>query len=256
MNHFREMLNLAVKAVEDAAAVVRKSVHMGQVVAEMERDVKIRADYELEAVTVRTLSRKSMYPILTEERGLMEDKDPGNGYRWIVDPLDGSLNFSRAIPISCISIGLWKGWDPLLGVILDFHRDELFTGLVGEGAWLNNSPITAGKVRKKKDAVLCTGFPVSTDFSQPALLKFVENIRQYKKVRLLGSAALSLAYVAAGRADTYLEEDIAVWDVAAGLALVLAAGGVVHISRGRSENRLIVEAGNKWLLSGKTGSLS
>ena len=250
------LLELALKTSKSAFLAAKENLtHIRKVENDLTRDVKVIADKRLEAFIIKELKQKTPYSILTEESGTILNKSHYSSYRWIIDPLDGSLNFSRYIPICCISIAFWKDMDPLFGVIYDFNRDEMFAGLVGEGAWLNGSPITAGKAREKKDAVLCTGFPVSTDFSQPALLEFVDNIRQYKKVRLLGSAALSLAYVAAGRVDAYLEKDIAVWDVAAGLALVLAAGGVVHFSQGRSEYRLIVKAGNKRLLSGKTDSL-
>jgi myo-inositol-1(or 4)-monophosphatase len=166
-----------------------------------------------------------------------------------VDPLDGSLNFSRDIPLFCISIALWKEMRPLLGVVYDCNHDEMFTGLVSEGAWLNGTPIQVTNTVKKSEAVLCTGFPVSTDFSENALLTFVRSIQAYKKVRLLGSAALSLAYVASGRADIYNENDIAIWDVAAGISIVEAAGGVVNFRQSEVENRLIVKAGNSLLLN-------
>jgi myo-inositol-1(or 4)-monophosphatase len=138
-------------------------------------------------------------------------------------------------------------------VIYDFNREEMFSGLVGEGAWLNGKAIRVGNVAEKSKAVLCTGFPVGTDFSESALEEFVRSIRSYKKVRLLGSAALSLAYVASGRTDVYAEKDIGIWDVAAGIAVVGSAGGKVRFSRSRKENRLLVMAGNKALLADEGG---
>jgi myo-inositol-1(or 4)-monophosphatase len=139
--------------------------------------------------------------------------------------------------------------EPLLGVVYDFNRDEMFTGLVTEGAWLNGMPIKVSDVVEESKAVLCTGFPISTDFSELALLNFVKDIQSYRKVRLIGSAALSLAYVASGRVDAYQENDIAIWDVAAGIAIVKAAGGVAHFRPSKVENKLIVKAGNSFLLS-------
>ncbi len=130
----------------------------------------------------------------------------------------------------------------------------MFTGLVTEGAWLNGMPIKVSDCIEENKAVLCTGFPISTDFSESGLLNFVKSIQVYKKVRLLGSAALSLAYVACGRADVYHEQDIAIWDVAAGVAIVKAAGGVAHFRPSRIANRLIVSAANENLLSDFAGT--
>ena len=97
------------------------------------------------------------------------------------------------------------------------------------GSWLNESAIKVSEITKKKEALLCTGFPVRTDFSEKRITQFVKQVRTYKKVRILGSAALSLAYVACGRADAYMEENIMLWDVGVGCAIVKAAGGVIQL---------------------------
>ena len=206
------------------------------------RDVKLLGDMLLEKRIVRALRDIKGFPILSEESGLMEGETDLNEYQWVVDPLDGSLNHSRGIPISCISIALWKEAKPVGGVVYDFIHDEMFSGVVGLGAWLNDTPIRVGDVGKKRDAVLCTGFPTGTDFSVAALGEFVRNIQSYKKVRLLGSAALSLVYVASGRTDAYMENDIAIWDVAAGIAIVEAAGGTVQTAPSVKPNRMHVRA--------------
>jgi len=218
-----------------------------QVKLDLERDIKIYADTEIESYIVSELRKYSEYPILAEESGLSEQPlsiDNPVGYKWIVDPLDGSLNFSRGIPICCVSIALWQETNPLLGVIYDFNHDELFTGIVGSGAWLNSKAITVSKVSQKSKAVICSGFPVSTNFSDLSLREFVNNVQIYKKVRMIGSAALSLAYVASGRVDCYIENDIKIWDVAAGLALVSAAGGSVNCVPSKNKYILRVEASN------------
>ena len=103
-------------------------------------------------------------------------------YLWIVDPLDGSLNFSQGIPFYCISIALFKGFEPILGVIFDFERKELFSGLVGEGAWLNEKSIKPSDTTEKNKAILCTGFPFRTNFSEEKLSRFVKQIKDYKKI--------------------------------------------------------------------------
>lgn len=242
------LLNLAQNTAENAFRIIEKDINKYRKVEEdLERDVKILADKKLESFIIKQLLEKSQYPVLSEEAGLLEGRDKNNDYRWIVDPLDGSFNFSHGIPINCISIALWKGMEPLLGVVYDFNHHETFSGLVGEGAWLRKNPIMTSEITEKSKAVLCTGFPVSTDFSKKSLLDFIEAIREYKKIRLLGSAALSLAYVACGRADVYLENDIKIWDVAAGIALVKAAGGKVQYSSTGKENIFRVKASNQYL---------
>jgi len=248
MPDFQPLLSLARDISADAARFIGKDIDRYQKVEQdLDRDVKVFADKKLESVIVKQLLEGSQYPVLSEESGLLGGDNKNSDYCWIVDPLDGSLNFSRGIPINCISIALWKGMEPIMGVVYDFNRNETFSGLVGRGAWLNSNPIRIGKISNKSNAILCTGFPVSTDFSKKSLLNFVEQIRKYKKVRILGSAALSLAYVACGRSDVYLENDIMLWDVAAGIALVKAAGGIVQYSSTQDINVLRVFAGNQSL---------
>jgi len=244
----RKYLDVAVEIARSASLSISSDSDK-RIEVSLERDVKLQADMRLNNIIVQQLQGKSPFSILSEEEGFTKGKADSEEYTWIVDPLDGSLNFSRGIPLFCISISLWKAMQPLLGVIYDFNHDDMFTGLVAEGAWLNGVAIKVGNVVSEHNAVLCTGFPVSTDFSEAALLNFVKDIRSYRKVRLLGSAALSLAYVASGRADAYQENDIAIWDVAAGIAIVKAAGGAVYFRPGVINDRFIVRAANGFLLS-------
>ena len=241
-------LDISVNVAKEAALSIPPDIDRS-VTTDLGRDVKVKADTYLNKIIIERLTEKSPYPVLSEEEDFSKNRLTGNGYLWIVDPLDGSLNFSRSIPLCCISIALWKEMEPLIGVVYDFNRDEMFTGMVGEGAWLNGKQINIRNVEDKNNAILCTGFPVNTDFSDKALLDFVRDVQSYKKIRLLGSAALSLAYVASGRADIYHEKDIAIWDVAAGIAIVKASGGNVQFNPSKDENRLIVKAANNLLLS-------
>jgi myo-inositol-1(or 4)-monophosphatase len=231
MPSFNKLIRLAEDLAHKGAKSLAKDIIKYQEIEfNLARDVKIIADKQLEELIVSGLLEKANYPVLSEESGVFDDIGRDDGYIWIVDPLDGSMNFSRGIPINCISIALWKGMQSVLGVIYDFNRNEMFSGLVGQGAWLNGKPINVSNTKKKSSAILCTGFPVSSDFSSRTLLRFVENIMEYKKIRLLGSAALSLSYVACGRADVYMENGIKIWDVAAGIAIAKAAGGVAQYS--------------------------
>jgi myo-inositol-1(or 4)-monophosphatase len=212
------------------------------------RDVKIEADRRLHELICRRLESASPWPRWSEEGPPAQGWRNG-GHLWVVDPLDGSLNFSRGIPMSCVSIALWDGARPVLGVVLDVGRGELFTGQVGRGAWLNGRRIRPSRVRRPAEALVCTGFPVGADFRLRTLSRFVAKVRRFKKVRALGSAALSLAYVAAGRADLYHEERIAWWDVAAGLALVQAAGGRIVWQPMGEGPWADVRAGNRWIMA-------
>ena len=223
------LLELAKKtAFQAGSTLIEQQKSARQVQQSHNRDTKIKGDFLSETIIIDFLQQHSSFPILTEESGIIGELDREQ-YLWIVDPLDGSLNYSQGIPFCCISIGLWKANSPVLGVIYDFYRNELFSGIIGEGAWLNETSIKISETTKKKEAILCTGFPIKTNFSEKAITRFVNQIQAYKKVRLLGSAALSLAYVACGRVDAYIEENIMLWDVSAGCAIVKAAGGEVQI---------------------------
>ena len=240
----RAWLAIAEEAAQRAGEFLTQArVSEAIVTAELKRDVKLEVDQQSVELMLQVLTEKSSFAVLTEERGLIEVRGEYSDLKWIVDPLDGSLNYLRGIPLCCVSVGLWDRDEPLLGVVYDFGHGEMFTGIVGIGAWRNRVPIHVGDVSERERAILCTGFPVSTDFSSKSLAGFVEQVRQYKKVRLLGSAALSLAYVAAGRVDAYYERDIKLWDVAGGLAIVRAAGGVVVRAASSTAGAVTVYAG-------------
>ena len=209
-----------------AASGSLKKLGRDEVIDRSGRDVKHRADLESEKIILDILKSASAYAVLSEESGelgIINENSP----TWIVDPLDGTLNYSQNISFSCISIALWRSKQPILGIVYDFNHDELFSGVVGVGAWCNEDLIKVSEIDLPGNAVLATGFPVNRDFSSKGLNDFIQQIEQFKKIRLLGSAALSLAYVACGRVDAYTEEDIMFWDVAAGIALVKAGGGDV-----------------------------
>lgn len=220
-----ETLALAERAARAAGRLLAASPRRDAVViADTTRDVKLQADRASEDCIVDVLTAGSVIPIVAEERSSDAPAPSAGGLRWIVDPLDGTMNFLQGVPFCCVSVGLWNGEEPLGGVVYDFDRDEMFSAIVGGGAWLNGSAVHVRPAPPEK-AVLCTGFPAGTDFDPAVVSRFVDQVRRFRKVRMLGSAALSLAYVAAGRADVYFERDIRIWDVAAGLALVRAAGG-------------------------------
>lgn len=221
-------LNLATEAATKAGRFLLKNIGKNyDIIAEEEREIHFQFDLEAEKIIINELQNGSAYKIVTEESGLIDAAGVGYEYSWIVDPLDGSINYSEGIPLSCVSVSLWKKSSPVLGVIYDFNRDLLYAGVIGRGAWLNKYPIRVKPYRCPAKAILCTGFPASMDFSETAMNTFVNRVKKFRKIRMIGSAALSLAFVASGKVDAYYEKNIKIWDVAAGLALVKAAGGEI-----------------------------
>ena len=192
------------------------------------RDIKLQSDLDSEKLLIDILKKETEFSILSEECGLIEGTN--KNYLWVIDPLDGILNFSRGININCISIGLWKDEKPVLGVIYDFINDNMFEGICGKGAFLNGKAINVSKINERSKSIICTGFPVYRSFEDQSLIDFLSKIQSYKKVRLLGSAAYSLTLVAKGSVEAYSEEGIGFWDVAAGIAIVTAAGGNCNFS--------------------------
>lgn len=220
-------LRRAEDAARAAGALLKDAItREKKILGEPGRDIKLQADRDAEAVILAALAT-SPFPVLAEESGELGEIDPAKPF-WIVDPLDGTLNFSRTLPFCAVSIALSSVDTPMIGVVYDFNRDELFSGVVGQGAWRNGAPMQVSKITETGRAVLTAGFPVNFVYEDAPLFTFVKMARSFRKLRMFGSAALSLAYVAAGLADAYAEDDIMLWDVAAGLALVQAAGGYVR----------------------------
>ena len=140
------------------------------------------------------------------------------------------MNFHYGLPFCAVSIALVVEGTPKLGVVFDFIHSELFTAILGDHAALNRMPMAVSTTTESAAALLLTALATDRDFSDSALAEFAVDLKRWKKVRMLGSAALSLAYVAAGRADACRLEAIREWDVAAGIALVQAAGGKVVVT--------------------------
>jgi len=221
------LLALAIGVAKDAGTVLQKRSESQLAIKSAEgKDIKIGADQEVEEIIRKRLSEGSNFGVLGEEEGVTGELLGDSPY-WIVDPLDGTLNYTRANPSCCISIGLWRNWNPIMGVIYHFPLEDMYAGVVAEGAFCNAVGIHPSGVGHKGQAVYATGIPVSMNLDKSGMRALAERIRCYKKIRMIGSAALSLAYVASGRFDVYEEEHIKLWDVAAGLALVKASGGYV-----------------------------
>lgn len=163
--------------------------------------------------------------IIAEEGGSVESNSE---YQWIIDPIDGTVNFAHGLPLCCVSIGLKKGKDMVLGAVYNPMMNELFFAEQGKGAYLNDQPIHVSSKSDFNRAFLVTGFPYEWPEDKTHPVKTFERfIRKGLPVRRLGSAAIDLCWVACGRFDGYWEYSLQPWDVAAGLLIVREAGGRV-----------------------------
>jgi myo-inositol-1(or 4)-monophosphatase len=222
---FDKYLETAIKAAKAAGDYLRLRNNI-RVEKEETRDIKLSSDTDSEAIILDALACTG-FRVLTEESGVVGENSE---YCWIVDPLDGTVNYYKGLDeLSCVSIALFHGNDPVLGVINRFRAGELFTGVVGSGAELNGAAVRTSGVVKLGSAVMAAGLPSKHDFSRESLTAFVHNIQRVKKVRMLGSAAIMAAFVACGRFDLYYEENIRLWDIAAAAAVVKSAGGAASL---------------------------
>ncbi len=198
------------------------------------------ADHKAEQVIYEELSAaRPKYGFVMEERGEIEGADNSN--RWIVDPLDGTTNFLHGLPQFAISIALERDRQPYAGVVYNPATDELFWAEKGEGAFLNDRRMRVSARRDLTECVFACGLPFAGRPGRKLAMEETERVLEKTAgVRRFGSAALDLAFVAAGRFDAYWERDLNIWDVAAGAVLVREAGGIV------SE----IEGGGKFLTAG------
>lgn len=198
----------------------RQITHKGAI------DLVTEADLGAEARIIDTI--RSHFPdhaILSEEKGRLEGQ---SGCRWIIDPLDGTTNFAHGLMMCCVSIAAVDADGPLVGVVWSPFSDELFAAVRGQGAYLNGRPLAVSTIDRARDSLLVTGFPYNVaTIMAPVMERFRRCLDASQGVRRLGSAALDLCYVAAGRFEAFWEEHLSPWDVAAGHLLVAEAGGRV-----------------------------
>lgn len=222
-------IKLALDVAKKAGMFLSKHrLKLNETIYSKNKDIKLMADIETEVFIKDLIGMESNFPILGEESGASE-KVLGDIY-WVIDPLDGTANFSRNIPLSCVSIALMQKNIPILGVIYDFHNDELYSGSISHRAKMNDHFIAVSKTLNKEIGILATGLPAQTDYSSKRLEKMITDFQSWKKVRMIGSAAISSIYVASGKVDMYKEYGIYLWDIAAGAAIVNASGGEISIT--------------------------
>ena len=239
-------LHLAKKAAKEAGDFLTTEKHkISSTIYSQDKDIKLQADVDTEALIIKILQEGSDFPILGEESGASAD-NLGTIY-WVIDPLDGTANFARNIPISCVSIALINNNNPVLGVIYDFNHEDLYTGSENHKAELNGLEISVSEVKEKELGTIVTGLPAQTDFSEIAMQKMINDFQTWKKVRMIGSAAMASVYVASGKADLYKEFGIFLWDIAAGAAIVKAAGGSVSLLNHNEKHQVDAFFSNKYL---------
>jgi myo-inositol-1(or 4)-monophosphatase len=211
------------------------------------REVKAVADSLLEQKILNGLSTTKI-PILSEEVGFV-GVPRDDRLQWIVDPIDGTMNLVRGIYSCSVSIALCNGDSPIFGVVGELSSGKIYYGGKGWGAFVDDQQIRVSDIGDLSRAILCTGVPSRFIFSDNNVDKLIRNISLFGKIRMLGAASLSLLQVAKGSAEAYCEQEIMLWDVAAGVALVEGAGGVVDKTAGSEEYSLDIFASNgnfKW----------
>lgn len=218
-----------VSSVAKLAGDRLKTIAERRVNSDVGNDVKLQEDVESE-IFIREKLEATGIPVVGEERGGDASLLKSDTLYWVVDPIDGTYNFLRGIPGVCVSIGLMRGTQPVVGTIYDFTRNEIFAGGKGFPLTLNGDEIKPNWAKTTSQGALMTGFPSATDYSDANLKRFVMAAQKFKKVRMCGSAACAMAWVASGRADSYNEERLYLWDVAGGLSLMESAGGAYELT--------------------------
>jgi len=249
-----EARNAAVEAAQKVGELMRRNLRLSKRVNEVtQHDIKLELDVRSQKLIEKRL--RSAFPTiaLLGEEGIVGD--PESEWRWVVDPIDGSVNYAYEIPHASVSIALQRrpagsddalsipktrargprpypagadyedGYRTLLGVVYDPFCDELWTGIRGKPALLNGKATHASKRRKLKEGIVSIGFAKTRESLESTLPYFNALVHRVRKIRIMGSAALALTYVASGRFDAYIEGGIRLWDIAAGGLIIECAGG-------------------------------
>jgi myo-inositol-1(or 4)-monophosphatase len=225
MTHY---LDAATKAATAAGALLRQNFNLPRRVNAAEaHDIKLQIDVETQTLITDLLLGQFPNHALYGEEGIVGDQS--SDYQWVVDPLDGTVNYFYRIPHFCVSIGLRFKREVIVGVIYDPVREEMWSVQKGQKPTLNGQEFTVSDRADLAEAVISVGLSktgVTIEAGVPLLQQMVHRAR---KCRLMGSAALDMAYVACGRLDAYIEQGVSLWDVAAGWILVETAGGTVEM---------------------------
>ncbi len=235
-----DLKKTAIEAALKAGHFLKNSFHKTHEVTSKEGKKNLVTDCDLESERIILSFLHKTFPshgFLSEEAG--KEGSNSSEITWVIDPLDGTVNFAYQIPLFTVSIAACRGEEVLAGVVFQPMSEELFVAEKGKGAFLNGKQIHVSKQEDMEEAFLAVGFPYDLS-KDPAksihpLLAF---LNQGLPIRRLGSAALDLSYVASGRFDAFFEADLSPWDVAAGLLLVQEAGGKTSEYNGKKRSPL------------------
>lgn len=240
-----QMIHTAIQAAYAAGDLIRSN--FGKVVQVNEstaHDLKIQTDLDSQALIYEMIAKSHPDHRLIGEEG--DSGNPEGEIEWIVDPIDGTINFAMGIPHFCVSIAARQKGKWLLGVIYDPMRNELFSVEAGGSSYLNGRVIQVSTRNQLSDAILAVGFAKTKESVDHCMALYQHYGHAAKKLRAMGSAALDLAYVASGRLDAYIEQGVSLWDIAAGWLLVEQAGGKVIAE---------VKEGDKYRLCASSGRI-
>ncbi len=225
MTHYRDAAENAARA---AGELLRQNFHSPlRVNAAEAHDIKLQIDVETQDLITRALLDQFPDHALYGEEGIVGDQS--SEHQWVVDPLDGTVNYFYGIPHFCVSIALRFKAEIIVGVIYDPIREEMWIGQKGERPTLNGQHFRVSDRAQLAEAVISVGLSKTGVTIASGLPLLQQMVHRARKCRLLGSAALDMAYVACGRLDAYIEQGISLWDVAAGWILIETAGGSVDM---------------------------
>ena len=225
----KQALAAAVEAAHAAGEVMRKHFHRPKKINESyQHDIKLELDVRCQKLIERRLRAAAPQYALLGEEGVTGD--PNSTDRWVVDPIDGTVNFTYGIPHACVSIALQHRlsadqFETVAGVVYDPFTDETYTAIQNGPAKLNGKTIHVSDRARLDEAIISIGFAKSAESLEKMLPQFNELVHKVRKIRIMGAAALAMVYVAAGRFDAYVEGGIRLWDIAAGGLILERAGG-------------------------------
>jgi myo-inositol-1(or 4)-monophosphatase len=232
LTHQKRTLASAVDAARAAGKLIRQNWHSIKIInEESSHDIKLELDVRCQKLIEKKLHRAFPQIALLGEEGEAGAAD--TEFRWVVDPIDGTVNFAHGIPHACVSIALQiqspkpqvQNYETIVGVVYDPFTDELWTAILGQPARLNGKVIRVSQRRKLSQAIIAIGFAKSRDNMKKTLPYFNQLAPRCRKIRMMGSAALALTYTASGRFDVYIESGISLWDIAAGGLILECSGG-------------------------------
>lgn len=226
---FMKPIEVAVKAAKAAGELLRKNFETTLEVDEaLHHDLKLALDKESQDLIFGIIQESYPDHALYGEEGIGGNQD--SEYQWIVDPIDGTVNYFYGIPHYCISIALRHEDEIIVGVIYDPSMDDLWTVEKGGKAYLNDRVISVSNRTRLEESILYVGSGKTEESLEKGIERFKNASQRARKMRMMGSAALGMAYIATGRLDAYVESRISLWDIAAGKLLVEAAGGSTELT--------------------------